>query len=50
MGDAVGGVDQVTAETGDAAADMLIESARLTEESARLSDEVLDVVARIRAA
>ena len=50
VGDAVGGVDQATSETGDAAADMLIESARLTEESARLSDEVLDVIARIRAA
>ena len=50
VGDAVGGVDEATAQTGDAAADMLIESARLTEESARLSDEVLDVIERIRAA
>ena len=50
VGDAVGGVDEATARTGDAAADMLIESARLTEESARLSDEVLDVIERIRAA
>ena len=50
VGDAVGGVDLATAQTGDAAADMLIESARLTEESTRLSDEVLDVIARIRAA
>ncbi len=47
---AVGGVDEATAQTGDAAADMLIESARLTDESARLSDEVLDVIERIRAA
>ena len=50
VGAAVGGVDEATAQTGDAAADMLVESAKLTEESTRLSDEVLDVIERIRAA
>ena len=50
VGEAVGNVNLATAQTGEAAADMLIESTRLTEESARLSDEVLEVIERIRAA
>ncbi len=49
VGAAVVGVDEATAQTGDAAADMLIETARLTDESARLNDEVLDVIEWIRA-
>ena len=50
VGAAVGSVDEATAQTGSAAADMLIESAKLNEESARLSEEVLEVIERIRAA
>ena len=45
----IGEVDRATRETGDAAAEMLIESAGLATESARLNDEVLDFIARIRA-
>lgn len=47
---AIGSVDRAATETGDVAADILAESARLADESGRLSDEVLDVIASIRAA
>ena len=42
-------VDRATRDTGDAAADMLLESSGLATESARLNDEVLDFIERIRA-
>ncbi len=47
---AMGDVDRATAQTGDAAADMLIDIADLNEQVGSLNDEVLDAIARIRAA
>lgn len=43
-------VDRATGQTGDAAADMLIESEALAADSARLNIEVLDFITRIRTA
>ena len=47
---AIDDVDRATMQTGDAAAEMLIETSVLTDESARLHDEVIDFITRIRAA
>ena len=47
---AMGDVDRATAQTGDAAADMLIDIADLNEQVGSLNEEVLDAIARIRAA
>ena len=47
---AMGDVDRATAQTGNAAADMLIDIADLNEQVGSLNDEVLDAIARIRAA
>ena len=48
--EAIEDVNRSATQTGDVAAEMLIESARLADESERLNEEVLDVIARIRAA
>lgn len=50
VNDAIGEVDRATAETGDAAAEMLDEIAKLSEESGRLNQGVLNAITRIRAA
>ena len=47
---AIGEVDRAATVTGDAAAHMLIDISQLTDEIERLDDEVLDVIAKIRAA
>ena len=47
---AIGDVDRAAAQTGEAAADMLIDVAQLTDDIARLDVEVRDSIARIRAA
>ncbi len=47
---AMGDVDRATAKTGDAAADMLIDIADLNEQVGSLNHEVIDAIARIRAA
>ena len=47
---AMGEVDRATAQTGHAAADMLIDIADLNEQVGSLNDEVIDAIARIRAA
>ena len=41
-------VDRATQDTGEAAAEMLVESSGLANESARLNEEVLDFIERIR--
>ena len=46
---AIGDVGRAAAQTGDAAADMLIETSTLNEESARLHDEVIDFIEKVRA-
>jgi methyl-accepting chemotaxis protein len=46
---AIGDVNKAATETGAAAGDMLVESARLTEESGRLNAEVLAFIGRVRA-
>jgi methyl-accepting chemotaxis protein len=48
--EAIEDVNRSATQTGDVAAEMLIESAKLADESERLNAEVLDVIARIRAA
>ena len=47
---AIDDVDRAAIRTGDAAAEMLIETSTLTGESARLHEEVIDFITRIRAA
>ncbi len=43
-------VGRATSQTGEAAAEMLIETAKLADESGRLNEEVLGFIARIRTA
>ena len=47
---AIGEVDKAATQAGDAATDMLIDIAQLSDEVVRLDDEVRDVISRIRAA
>ena len=47
---AIGEVDRAATQAGDAATDMLIDIAQLTDEVVRLDEEVRDVISRIRAA
>ena len=46
---AISEVNRAAGETGTAASDMLVESAQLTREAARLNREVLDFIGRVRA-
>ena len=50
LSQAIGEVDKAATQAGDAATDMLIDIAQLSDEVVRLDDEVRDVIARIRAA
>ena len=50
VGRAIGEVDRATTQAGDAAADMLVDIAQLSEEVGRLDDEVRAAIERIRAA